>query len=77
MISVERLVARLRGEGWCIPDPYEFCRTRAGHWQLSAGAWKWQISALGVQIGSCGTVGECLRAKTLVSGRYGGIEIED
>jgi len=42
-------------------------RIYAGHWQLSAGAWKWVCSSpnLPYDIGSCFTAAEILKAKKI------------
>ncbi len=67
MTNVERLVKRLRKEGWIIHDGYEFRRTRAGYWQRAAGAWSWVIWTGTHEIGSQWPVADCLKAKRLVS----------
>jgi len=72
MTSVEKLVKRLREEGYSIPDGYIFRRTYAGHHQRSAGAWLWYIwTPDGQEFGSCESVKECLEANTLSIGKYG------
>ena len=71
MTLVEKLVRRLRDEGWRIPDNYQFRRLRSGHWQRSAGVWSWTIEALGCDIGSPDNVRTCLRAKTLEATEHG------
>lgn len=75
---VERLVERLRVEGFHIPDDYRFRRTYAGHWQRSAGAWLWELSWFGgPSLGSANTVKECLKAKRLTFDSNGEIYTEN
>lgn len=69
--SVEKLVTRLRNEGWEIPDNYKFERLRPGHWQRSAGAWSWRMTAPGFEMGSPDSVARCLKAKELNGGDHG------
>lgn len=44
----------------------EIFRTRAGHWQRSAGAWKWfmrsEKGGFGITVGSGDRATECLKA---------------
>ena len=72
----ERLIARLRSEGWSIPDGATFRRLNPGHWQRSAGAWVWTITGHACDIGSCDTVRDCLKATRLVPFAYGEIIAE-
>lgn len=61
-----------------IPSHAVFKRTRAGHWQLSAGAWKWycQYPENPYDIGSSYTVVELLKAKKISIYHNHGTEIE-
>lgn len=68
MSTFEKLRLRLNKElGLDIPDDAIFKRTYAGHWQLSAGIWKWCCHYPGnsYDIGSCFTVREILNAKKI------------
>lgn len=69
----ERLIKRLKADGFSIPKEAVFRRLYPGHWQRSAGAWVWTITAHGCDIGSCDTVYDCLRATQLAP--IGGGEI--
>lgn len=73
MTSVQRLVHRLRQEGWPIPDKYTFRRLYPGHWQRAAGAWSWTIFAGSLDIGSPDNVARCLKSKTLHPADHGTI----
>jgi hypothetical protein len=73
MKSVERLVNRLRAEGWIIPDDWKFQRLYPGYWQRSAGAWSWTITGTMCDIGSCDSVARCLKASSLNRHRFGEI----
>jgi hypothetical protein len=69
--SVEKLVERLRREGWQVPERYEFKRLQPGRWGRSAGAWSWQITANGgYQLGSPDNVAQCLKSSGLASGPH-------
>lgn len=73
----ERLVARLRAEGFIREDAsVKFERCYPGYWQRSAGAWSWTVYGDGVDIGSTETVTRLLKAKQLGWGVNGSIEIE-
>lgn len=71
--SVEKLVERLRRDGWEIPDGWTFRRLNPGHHGRSAGAWSWSIEAPGYVIGSPDNVATCLKSKTLTEARFGTI----
>jgi len=66
---VERLVERLqRLNALPVGYRFEFSRTRAGHWQRSAGAWSWSLwcepeDGVGgrFEVGSQLSVGELLK----------------
>jgi hypothetical protein len=64
---VERLVERLRKEGFNVPEDYKFRRCYHGHWQRSAGGWSWFINGNPnnsiFEVGSCDSVAVCLKAK--------------
>ena len=83
MKSVERLAARLEREHQIKLDVRTFNRTRAGHWQRSAGAWSWyaylvrEENAGFVDIGSQFSVRQLLKAEKLEVGKgIAGIEID-
>ena len=68
MRQFEKLRLKLNEElGLDIPDDAIFKRTYAGHWQLSAGIWKWccYYPSNPDDIGSCFTVKEILNAKKI------------
>lgn len=69
MTPSDRLLARLRLEFPHLPidATARIVRTRAGHWQLDAGAWRWEIhkKELYPQIGSQYRVSDCLKAEKL------------
>lgn len=70
----ERLLARLRKEGFELDESVELARCYVGHWQRSAGAWLWTVR--GKNIGSCWTMKDCLTAKSWdVLNRDGATEI--
>lgn len=67
MTTSERLLDRLKNDpaiGPSIPPRARLRRTRAGHWQLSSGAWSWVVEP-GNDIGSPYSMMECLRADAL------------
>lgn len=43
MTPAERLVERLRADGWAVPQDWRLVRTYAGHWQRSQGCWSWML----------------------------------
>ena len=62
--KVERLVERLRSEGYAIPKTYVFTRHYPGHWQRIAGAWLWSIRWKRIgEIGSPDSVTDLLKVK--------------
>ena len=69
----ERLVERLRKEGWHIPEEWEFQQLRPSRAGREAGAWKWTIVAPrgGFDIGSPDTATECVNAERLECGPHG------
>lgn len=74
---VERLVDRLRQQGWKIPKKYKFVRCRPGHWQRAAGAYSWVLFwDLAHSIGSPDSVAACVKAKKLVVSRHGDLYAE-
>lgn len=74
MTKVQKLVERLRREGWTIPDDYEFRRCRPGHWGRSAGAFSWTMTNMaGLSIGSPDSVSQLLKSKVLADGPDGAI----
>lgn len=74
----ERLMERLKRDGWNIPEGSTFQRLYPGHWQRSAGAWVWLISRPGdIDIGSIAPARVCLTAKRLENLGWGEIFPED
>lgn len=62
-----KLIDRAREIGVEVPDWIEIIRTRAGHWQRSAGAWSWYaLDAKGREVmGSPTSITELLKAPAL------------